>query len=190
MNPFNLALEPTAFQSHQGAREIVRHLSDMTGFFTDKHATEIILSDDNPVVYKFWEVAYEGSDRGLSFGITRIYPGRVGREYHMTKGHFHTTDGDEIYVVMRGRGLLLLQTRGGEAQAVDMVPGSMCYVPGGWAHRTVNTGDDELVFLSIWPPNIGHDYETVAQNGFPQLVVEGTDGPTVIRNPSFSRARD
>ncbi|MCD6576695.1 MAG: hypothetical protein J7K66_01620 [Anaerolineaceae bacterium] len=24
----------------------------------------------------------------MSFGITRIYPGRVGNEYYLTKGHF------------------------------------------------------------------------------------------------------
>ena len=187
VNPFNLVLEPRAFQSFRGAKEIVRRLSDMTDLFSDEQAIARALANDDPIIYRFWEVEHEGSDRELSFGLTFIYPGRVGREYHMTKGHFHTTDGDEIYVVMRGQGLLLLQTRAGEAQTLEMSPGHLCYVLTGWAHRTVNTGDDDLVFLSIWPPNIEHDYETVAQNGFPQIVVDGTDGPLVINNPSFSR---
>ena len=180
-SPFNLGLEPTAFETFQEAKRIVRHLSDMTGLYANKQAVERILADDDPIIYEFWEVEGEGADRGLCFGLTRIRPGKVGREYHMTKGHFHTTEGDELYAVIRGQGLLLLQTREGEAQTLEMVTGRMCYVPSGWAHRTVNTGDDELVFLSVWPPNIGHDYETVARNGFPQRVAEGTDGPAVVK---------
>jgi oxalate decarboxylase/phosphoglucose isomerase-like protein (cupin superfamily) len=98
----------------------------------------------------------------------------------MTKGHFHTTDGDEVYVVMERQGLLLLQTKEGEAGMIEMIPGHMCYVPARWADRTVNAGNHDLIFLSIWPPHIEHDYETVAQSGFPLLAVEGTDGPTAI----------
>jgi glucose-6-phosphate isomerase len=186
--PFNLTVQPRDFDLFQGARRIVRRLSDMRGLYTDKEAMERLLAVDDPIIYEFWEVEYEGSDRGLSFGITRIYPGKVGREYHMTRGHFHTTDGDEVYVVMEGQGLLLLQTKEGEAGTIEMIPGHMCYVPARWAHRTVNIGEHDLVFLSIWPPHIEHDYRTVAQSGFAQMVVEGTDGSMVTTNPSFSGA--
>ncbi len=182
--PFNLAVQPSAFDLFQGARRIIRHLSDMRDLYIDQEAMECILAVGDPIIYEFWEVEYEGSDGGLCFGITRIHPGKVGREYHMTKGHFHTTQGDEVYVVMEGQGLLLLQTREGKAATIEMTPGHMCYVPAKWAHRTVNTGDHDLIFLSIWPPHIEHDYQTVAQSGFPQFVVEGTDGPTVIENAS------
>jgi len=106
----------------------------------------------------------------------------------MTKGHFHTTDGDEVYLTISGQGLMLLQTREGEAQVIEMTPASLCYVPTRWAHRTINTGHENLVFLCVWPPKIDTDYEIVARNGFPQGVVEGADGPMVIRNPSFARS--
>jgi len=185
VSPFRLALEPEAFQLLGGCTEIVRRLSDMRDFFADEQAVERVLTSDDPVIYEFWKGECESSGGGVSYGLTRIHPGTVGREYHMTKGHFHTKDGDEIYVVVEGRGLLLLQTREGEGRTVEMTPGHMVYVPTGWAHRTVNTGDAALIFLSIWPPGVGHDYGTVARYGFPQLVVQGADGPMVVRSPSF-----
>jgi len=180
--PFNLTLESEAFQSLHGVNTIIRRLSDMIPCFADQQAVKQILAEDDPILYEFWEIEQEGSAGELSFGLTRIHAGKIGKEYHMTKGHFHVTDGDEIYVVVSGHGLLLLQTREGETRSLEMVPGGICYVPGGWAHRTVNTGNDNLLFLSIWPPNIEHDYETVAKHGFPIRVMEGADGPIVTDN--------
>jgi glucose-6-phosphate isomerase len=185
--PFNLSLDPEAFDSVPGSKHMLRYLSDVESIFSDKQTVAEILAQDDPLIYEYWEIPNESSSSALSFGLTRILPGTVGQEYHMTRGHFHTIeeDGDELYFVLQGRGVILLQTRESENRALEMTTGSLCYVPAGWGHRSVNCGAADLVFVSIWPLTVGHDYEVVEQGGFPQLVVRGSDGPMVIGNPNF-----
>ncbi len=187
ITPFALALDPAAFLEMKATKEVVRRLSDMRHHFSDKRAVERILGQGDPVIYRFWEVEYTGPERGLSFGITTIYPGSIGREYYMTKGHFHASSGDEIYMTLHGQGCLILQSRDGQSQTLDMVPGGLCYLPSGWGHRTANTGKENFTFVSIWPPNIEHDYQSVSQYGFPQLVVATDHGPEAVENPEFIR---
>ena len=49
----------------------------------------------------------EGTPGGLYFGITYLYPGKVGNEYMMTKGHYHANvDRAEFYWGLEGEGML------------------------------------------------------------------------------------
>ena len=61
-----------------------------------------------------------------------------------------------------------------------MVPGTVHYVPGNVAHRVVNTGDEPLVFLAIWPSDAGHDYARIRTTGFGKRVVLRDGGPCLI----------
>ncbi|MCG2767016.1 MAG: cupin domain-containing protein [Anaerolineae bacterium] len=184
--PYSIDIDPECFQVPDGATKFIRQLSDMQEMFSDSEAVQSVLESGNAVIYEYWESESEGPEEGLSYSITCIHTGTVGREYYMTKGHFHITDGDEIYLVLKGQGLMLLQTRDGEARTLEMSPGKLCYVPTNWAHRNVNTGSEDLVFLCVWGPRIDSDYAVIARSGFPQLVVKGLQGPQVIRNQSFS----
>jgi glucose-6-phosphate isomerase, archaeal len=184
--PFNLPITPEAFHEYQPMKEFNRRLSDLKDHFTDHLSVEAILAKDNPVIYEYWEMEYDAEGRGLSFGMTRILPGMVGKEYYFSRGHFHADGtGDEMYVVLRGRGLLLMFSKDGHSEVMDMLPGHVCYMPGYMAHRTINVGSEAFVFLSIWPPKINHDYDTIARVGFPKLVVAGAEGPEVLPNPTF-----
>jgi glucose-6-phosphate isomerase len=185
--PFSLPMTPEAFKSHKSGKYILRRLSDLKDHYSARSAVEQILMDEDPIIYEFWEHEYIGPGRGLSLGLTCIHPGMVGNEYYQTKGHFHVGDvGDEIYHVLEGQGFLLLYSKAGKQEVIRMVPGTFCYIPGTMAHRTVNIGSKNLVFASIWPPLIEHDYEIIVKKGFPKLVVEGPDGAILIENPSFN----
>jgi len=187
--PFSIPMTPEAFKSNKFGKYNLRKLIDMKDHYSDKSAVEKILINENPIVYEFWENEYSGPGRGLSLGLTCIHPGKVGKEYYQTKGHFHVDNkGDEIYNVIQGEGLLLLYSKAGKQEEIRMLPGSLYYIPGTMAHRTVNTGISNLVFVSIWPPFIDHDYEIIVKNGFPKLVVEGPDGAILTENPSFNYA--
>lgn len=184
--PFSIPLSPEAFQSHPELRHVQRRLSDLVDHFADHSASNAILENSNPLVYEYWEREYEGASQGISFGMTRIHPGRVGNEYYLTKGHFHADDfGDEIHITLSGQGLLLLFSEDGVCQTFEMLAGKMNYLPGNLAHRTINTGSEPLVFVGFWPPKIIHDYETILHNGFPKLVITGLKGPELINNPNF-----
>ena len=79
-----------------------------------------------------------------------------------------------------------MQTETGETSAREMVAGSAAYVPPYWAHRAVNVGDEDFVFLSVWEARAGHDYGTIERDGFRQLVVMRDGKPAVVENPNYS----
>ena len=90
----------------------------------------------------------------------------------MTKGHYHQiAQTAEIYLGLRGTGFLLLKTPEGRVAAEPLARGRMVYVPPGWAHRSVNTGESEpLVSFCVYPAEAGHNYGDIATEGFPQRV--------------------
>ena len=148
-------------------------LNELQGMFADQGAWERMVSDGDPIIY---EVALvepkEPGDSGLSYGVTVLHAGNVGGEFFFTKGHLHVpATRPELYYGLSGAGVILLADVGpdGVLRATDQVrlsPGWVGCVEGRWAHRTVNTGDTDLVFFYVWPSNTGHDYETMARSGF------------------------
>ncbi len=161
-------------------------LSDLKEYFSDPEAADQILSEGkNPIIYEYYEYATPEAEGHLTFGVTTIYLGKVGKEYYMTRGHYHDKDAAEIYIGLSGRGLLLMQTKEGEAVYLDLKPGGIGYVPPGWGHRTINTSGEKLVFFFIYPSDAGHDYELVKERGFAKIVIEENGVPKVVDNPRF-----
>jgi|GEM_PF-170505 len=138
---------------------VIRKLSDLEGCFSDKRAFRKLLKR-NPVIYRVWVKKFGE----LSFGITKINPGRVGKEFWMTKGHYHLKPSPEIYLLLSGRAVLLMQ-KGGKSRKVELEPGRPVLVPPGWAHRVVNPGLEPCLFLAIYPSDAGHDYERIMKEG-------------------------
>lgn len=185
--PFALPLLPDAFADFERSTLSTRRLRDMADSYADAAAVDRLRSED-PVIYDFYALRDIDAQQKLIFGLTVIYPGMVGDEYYMTKGHFHAqaADGDELYLVTQGRGHLLLQARDGESRVIEMQPGAVFYTPMSWAHRTVNSGSENLIFLSIWSHDVQYDYETIMRRrGFPKRVVHRDGAPTIIDNPTF-----
>jgi glucose-6-phosphate isomerase len=105
----------------------------------------------------------------------------------MTKGHFHAIrERSEIYVGLSGEGRLVMATEDGRPAVETIAAGTVNYVPGFWAHRTVNVGDEPLVFLAVYPADAGYDYGTIEEEGFPVLVVERDGEATVVDNPRYA----
>jgi glucose-6-phosphate isomerase len=147
--------------------ETTRTLADLAGLFGDECAR--VAMPASQVVYQVQAVqpSEEGRAGGLCWGNTTILPGDVGGEYFMTKGHFHALrDRDEYYVTVSGEGALILMDAGRRTWMEPMRAGSVHYIRGALAHRTANTGRAPLVFLACWPADAGHDYETIARDGF------------------------
>lgn len=114
-------------------------------------------------------------------GITYLMPGKVGNEYFMTKGHFHSNiDRAEFYWGVEGEGMLIFMNEKREVWAERMYPGSLHYIPGGVAHRVANVGNDMLIFAASWPSDAGHNYETIAKYGFARRLKEIDGKPKLI----------
>ena len=98
-------------------------------------------------------------------------------ECFMTKGHYHAIPNTaEVYLGLKGRGCILLKTADGKCKTEEIAPGRMVYVPPYWAHRSVNTGDEPLIFLCVWPGGAGHNYGDIEKEGFPGRVVRRKGG--------------
>ena len=67
-----------------------RFLSQMKNMYCDTAAAEKILEKEDPLIYEFYELGCPEREGDLAFGTTILYPGKIGDEYFMTKGHFHT----------------------------------------------------------------------------------------------------
>lgn len=119
-----------------------------------------------------WQPVPPGTLGGLFFGVTRIFPGQVGDEYFMTRGHFHALgDRAEFYWGIKGEGMLILMDHNRKVKTEKMKPGSLHYIPAHIAHRVANTGNDILSFGACWPADAGYDYEEIKKNGFAARLI-------------------
>ncbi len=188
LEPFGIPLNLTEIQALAGAQAGVNKLSQVRGYFADPLEVSRILQHADPIIYEFTALRKYDENAGLSLGITVIYPGKVGDEFYMTKGHFHARshDGDEVYYIREGNGRLLLLSHAEQVKVLEMSAGSILYIPAGWGHRTVNVGQDKLVFLSVWPSSTEYDYQSIVDNGgFPRRIVERDNKILAVDNQNY-----
>ncbi len=166
---------------------IKRTLSALKGQFLDQVAYQKMLAEDDRLIYEVYAIQRPEIAGELLMGISNVHPGKVGREFFMTKGHFHSViDTAEIYYCLRGEGYMVMETPEGETSVEALTPGKVLYVPPRWAHRSVCTSrQEDLVTFFAYPGNAGHDYGTIEQLGFRKLVVDGENGPEIIDNPRY-----
>ena len=171
----------------QGVVSTKRKLSQMQDMYADTQAAQAMVEGGDPVVYEFYELGAPEHPGDLAFGTSICYPGKVGNEYFMTKGHFHTIlDTGEVYYTLSGRGCMLTESPEGDVVVHQLEPGKAVYVPKRYAHRSVNTGDTPLITFFAFRGDAGHDYGTIETKGYRKLIVEGKDGkPEVVDNPKW-----
>lgn len=172
-----------------------RKASDMVHMFADTEAAKKAAESENPLIYEYYGLEYSEKnggiglpekEGGLYFSTTIIYPGKIGNEYFMTKGHFHSIlDRAEVYYCLSGKGKLIMETPEGETEVRDVEQGKAVYVPGRWSHRSVNTGTEPLVMIFIYPGDAGHDYGTIEEKGYRKLIVEKDGEATLVDNPKW-----
>jgi glucose-6-phosphate isomerase, archaeal len=182
LEPFTSVLDLTGGVITPERKLVERTLGDMDGMY----AVAVPEHRRDEVVYRVSEIPVPLVEGNLLSSTTTIEPGTVAGEYHMTKGHFHAKiDRAEIYVTLAGEGRLVMATEAGEPAVEPMRRGTVNYVPGGWAHRSVNVGRGPLVFLAAFPADAGYDYKTIEEQGFPVLIMDRDGVPEVVRNPRY-----
>ena len=161
---------------------IERHLVDLRGCFHDAQAYDRALHRGNPLVYSVASFEPAEGPGDLHCGLGVLQPGVIGDEYFLTKGHLHTwRDAAEIYIGLSGTGAMLLEDEAnGGSRMVLLQADSLVYVPGHTAHRTINTGDEPLVYLGIYAASAGHDYGAIAKRNFHSVVVRRDGRPCLL----------
>lgn len=187
-SPYTFELSESGYVPSQYDNHIERRLSAMAGQYNDRSAVDAMLADEDVLLYEVYELDRPKIEGEILHGISIVHPGKVGDEYFMTKGHFHTVlETAEIYYCLQGEGYMVMETPEGETSVTRLLPGKILYVPPRWAHRSVNTSPDEdLITFFAYPGNAGHDYGTIEEQGFRRLVVERDGEATVIDNPRWA----
>jgi len=186
--PFTFELNPPEFIPSRYDNHITRRLSAMKGQYSNAAAFEAMLSKEDILLYEVYELKLPEVAGELLHGISIVHPGKVGDEYFMTKGHFHTVlDTAEVYYCQKGEGYMVMETPEGDWSVEALYPGAVLYVPPCWAHRSVNTSlAEDLITFFVYPGNAGHDYGTIEEQGFRKLVVEQDGEPAIVDNPRWT----
>jgi glucose-6-phosphate isomerase len=184
--PEGVAIDGMTGSVQPATDRYAKRLSELRGLFQDRAAEERAIAEEgDPVVYEV--IDYRKPESDLCFGTTIMSPGKVGAEYYMTRGHYHQRrDRGEAYYTQSGEGLLLLESRTGESRTVEMRPGICAFIPPDWAHRSINTGKDKLVFVWFCATDAGHDYGEIRERGMRKLIVERGGQKMIIDNPNFA----
>ena len=162
-----------------GTERYEKQLRELAGLYRSDEAFQRALNDDDgaPVYWVESSIVDRGAG-ALTIGVSTLEPGRVGREYAMTRGHLHArAECAEMYYGLAGRGVLLMESLDGESRALEITPGVAVHVPGHWVHRSVNVGEERLVTLFCYASDAGQDYGLIEDaGGMATLVVATEDG--------------
>lgn len=183
--PAILELDPVHGTLDNATAHYRKRLADLSGVYQDTRAyQEASHADPQRLMYEVHEHRSQQRPGDLVFGASVLYPGTIGDEYAMTRGHLHQiADRTEIYSCVRGHGVMLMEHTDGTVQAAEMTPNTVVYVGPHWIHRSVNVGSEPLVTLFCYPADAGQDYGIIERSGGMRSLVVATDtGDWQLRN--------
>lgn len=187
--PFAFSINAPDFVPTEYDNHIQRRLSSMASQYHDSEAVAAMMAQNDELLYEVYEIKRPEDSGEVLHGISIVHPGKVGDEYFMTKGHFHTVlETGEVYYCCKGHGFMVMETPEGDWAVEELYPGRVLYVLPRWAHRSVNISPDEdLITFFAYPGHAGHNYGTIEEKGFRKLIVERDGKATVIDNPRWKK---
>lgn len=184
--PLSLDFDPVTavISSIEGNK---RWLSQLADCFADQLAYQTMLAQGDTLVYGVTNLDMASGEGQLHYGLGILQPGKVGSEYFMTRGHMHAwRPAAEVYICLQGRGMMILEHETeATANALQFSANSVVYVPGYTAHRTINIGNQPLVYWGVVSSEAGHDYGVFQGRNFTQVVVELDGKPCVLPRQDY-----
>mgnify|MGYP001773160816 CR=1 FL=1 len=124
---------------------------------------------------------------GIRYDETVIFPGIFGKEFAKTKGHFHLGNFGELYKVISGIGIFLLQKGKRKVKDVYFVRakrGEFVLIPPGYGHVTINPSKKVLKIGNWISKDCLSDYLSVEKKKglCYYLTIEGW-----IKNKNYKR---
>lgn len=136
-----------------------RYFSEMKKTVLDKKWAKNI--SDFPVYYMYRGIKEKN---GLRYDITLIPPKMLGKEFTKTKGHEHLGKYKEIYLVLKGEAIYLLQKRKKNGSVKDVYAlrakkGEAAIIPSFYGHVTINPSPEKELKMANWiSKNCQSDY--------------------------------
>jgi glucose-6-phosphate isomerase len=139
----------------------IRAIRDMGSVFYDKEWLKT--TDKDTELYYMYRGLKETDC--LRYDITVIFPIMLGCEFNKTKGHTHTNECGETYIVLEGEAIFLLQKENGDTiedvYAVKAKQGEICVVPRFYSHIIINPTDKILKTANWVDKKMENSYEGI-----------------------------
>ena len=128
----------------------IRKLNDVREVLADKDFAKNSADMDLYYMYR----GLEGNGE-LRYDITVLRPQMLGNEFNKTKGHYHISAYPEIYVVLEGKAIYLLQKRNDNGDiediyAVEVNSGECAIMPPFYGHVTINPSETQELKMANW----------------------------------------
>jgi len=142
----------------------IRHLNDMREVLCDKDFAKN--APDTELYYMYRGM---GKKDELRYDITVVPAKMLGSEFNKTKGHYHIGGYPEIYMVLEGTAIYLLQKRNAageikDAFTVEVKKGECAIMPAFYGHVTINPSETEELKMANWiSDNCKSDYSPFVQ---------------------------
>jgi glucose-6-phosphate isomerase len=180
----------------------VRKFSDMLPVLMDKDAKPNFETDEMYYMYRDIHLLSDEETirtNNIRYDITVIPPGKIGKEFNKTVGHYHPNDPKgfafpEVYEVLHGQALFLIQKTDATFNDIHSIicirasTGEKVIYPPYYGHIIVNIGSDVLVTANWVADKFNSVYQPVADHkGMGYYVVSDPDrGFAFVRNPNYS----
>ncbi len=128
----------------------VRKLNDMRDILADKEFAKNSPDMDLYYMYRGLEKKDE-----LRYDITVIPAQMLGFEFTKTKGHFHVGHFQELYIVLEGSAIFLMQKLNENENIVDTYTvkankGESIIIPSNYGHITINPDKEKDLKMANW----------------------------------------
>src|SRR3989344_281827 len=143
----------------------VRSLDEMRMVLSDQ---EFAKNAPNADLYHMYR-GIEEKD-GIRYDITVIGAKILGNEFPKTEGHYHVGNYQEIYTVLEGQAIYLMQKKKngneiGDVFAVKAQKGDVLVIPSNYGHMTINpSGTQELKMANWISSDCKSDYSLFEKN--------------------------
>jgi len=135
----------------------IRYLNDMKDVLYDQKWAK---KAPNLKLYYMYRGLKEKDD--LRYDITVIPARMLGQEYVKTKGHEHVGNYGEVYIVLEGQAIYLMQKRKNEeikdVFAIKTKKGEIAVIPPGYGHTTINPSKKDLKMANWMLKSVKSDY--------------------------------
>ena len=128
----------------------IRYLDDMKKVCYDQ---EWFASAENFELY----FMYRGIEKknGIRYDITVIPANMLGNEFVKTKGHYHIGKYQEVYTVLEGQAIYLMQKKKIDDEIEDIYvvkakKGDVVVIPSDYGHITINPSSIEDLKMANW----------------------------------------
>ena len=165
----------------------IKKVSDLRPVLFDQNIA------DNFVVYEVCRGEEKKGD--LRRDLTLIHPRLLGWELAKTFGHYHRNNEAEMYEVVSGQALFLIQRYEGnpliikEIYLVEAGRGEKAVILPGFGMTTINAGDEDLLVGNWIKNDVQNDYELFQKaGGAAYYCLRGKDNQlTPVKNGHYQQ---